>query len=292
MPGLRVLNVNTNPWIGRENGKGWPAQEGDDPAQMFEYMRTELSKARKNKERVILQGHIPPGYSTRSASEGKTWTDQANNEVEAILANNADILVGFFHGHEHSDAFRLHRDANGAPTVMSYLTPAGAPLNQNPGFRSYTFDRKSLELVDYNQYYLDLDKANAANKMTWQLEYSAKEYFGLESLKPEAWESLHLLFLNNDTAFQKFAAINYVQYDLAPCKGSCKAWMTCALFAVTTPEMTSCIKSFGYRSIEELQRVYLVDGGAVHSAVTHHAGTAEHHILKSDDESPRLAELF
>ena len=57
-PGLRVLNVNTNPWIRRKGGAGWPAQEGDDPAQMFEYMQVELAKARRSKEKVILQGEI------------------------------------------------------------------------------------------------------------------------------------------------------------------------------------------------------------------------------------------
>lgn len=49
--------------------------------------------------------------------------------------------------------------------MVSYLTPAGAPLNQNPGFRSYTFDRKTFNILDYKQYYLDLNKANGARKM-------------------------------------------------------------------------------------------------------------------------------
>ena len=132
-----------------------PAKEAEDPAHMYEYMQAELSAARARKERVILQGHIPPGFSTRSASAiPDGWDQVANQKVEEILAEFKDVLVGFFHGHEHSDAIRLHRDAGGNPTVVSYLTPAGAPLNQNPGFRSYTFDKASLEILDYHQYYL------------------------------------------------------------------------------------------------------------------------------------------
>ena len=150
VPGLRILNVNTNPWIGAGLK---PAKEAEDPAHMFEYMRAELTAARDKHDRVILQGHIPPGFSTRSASATPDgWDEDANLKVEAILAEFADVLVGFFHGHEHNDAIRLHRDARGSPTVVSYLTPAGAPLNANPGFRSYTFDRETLELLDYKQY--------------------------------------------------------------------------------------------------------------------------------------------
>ena len=273
VPRLRILNVNTNPWIGPHLK---PAKEAKDPAHMFEYMAAELASARARGEKVLLQGHIPPGFGTRAASSAPDgWDEDANQKVEEILADFADQCVGFFHGHEHSDAIRLHRNGTGNPTVVSYLTPAGAPLNQNPGFRSYTFDKNSLELLDYQQYYLDLDKANAAKSMSWQLEYAAKEYFELESLRPAEWEQLHKRFLVNDTAFQRFAAINYVQYDLNKCTGSCKAVMICGLFAVTTSAHEACVKSLGYASGAQLQRMWLAEGGAVHAALTHRPGAAD-----------------
>ena len=136
---------------------------------------------------------------------------------------------------------------------MSYLTPAGAPLNQNPGFRSYSFNKSSLDILDYDQYYLNLDKANAAGVMQWELEYSAKSYLDLDDLTPTSWNKLHKRFLDDDSAFQKFAQINYVQYDMSNCSGSCKATMVCGLFAVTTPRHATCLASFGYASVEAVQ---------------------------------------
>eukprot|EP01052_Picozoa_sp_SAG31_P017648 SAG31_NODE_1216_length_9328_cov_12.252465_10_plen_146_part_00 len=111
--------------------------------------------------------------------------------------------------------------------------------------------------------------------MTWQLEYVAKEYFELQSMRSSAWEQLHQRFLVNDTAFQKFAAVNYVMYDLKRCIGNCKAVMICGLFAVTTPAHEACVKSFGYASGAKLQRVWLTEGGALHAALTHKAGAAD-----------------
>ena len=201
-----------------------------------------------------MAGHIPPGYYERAPEFD--WTDEANNRVEGILAEYKDVVKGFFHGHDHSDAIRLHKSnlvGDGDPTVVSYLTPAGAPLNQNPGFRSYSFDKSSLDILDYDQYYLNLDKANAAGVMQWELEYSARSYFGLDDLTPASWNKLHQRFLDDDSAFQKFAEINYVQYDLSKCAGSCKATMVCGLFAVTTPRHAACLASFGYASIEAVQ---------------------------------------
>ena len=104
----------------------------------------------------------------------------------------------------------------GDPTVVSYLTLAGAPLNQNPGFRSYTFDKSSLDILDYNQYYLDLDKANAAREMKWELEYSAKEYLNLEDLSPTSWNKLHQRFFGRRLRIPKVCpdqlrAVRHVQ---------------------------------------------------------------------------------
>jgi hypothetical protein len=59
--------------------------------------------------------------------------------------------------------------------------------------------------------------------------------------------------LDDDSAFQKFAQINYVQYDMSKCVGSCKAAMVCGLFAVTTTRHAVCIAGFGYSNVEELR---------------------------------------
>lgn len=198
-----------------------------------------------------MTGHIPPGYFERAFEFD--WTDYANDRMEKVLEEFDDIVMGYFHGHDHSDAIRLHTAAGpgGKPTVVSYLAPAGAPLSQNPGFRSYQYDRATFEILDLTQYYVDLDKANAEQKITWEREYSAKEYFGMESLKPEAWEQLHQQFLSNDTAFQRFSRINYVQYDLLPCGKACKATMLCGCFAVTTAKHKACMASFGHATEEQ-----------------------------------------
>lgn len=57
----------------------------------------------------------------------------------------------------HKDDFRLLRDSNGMSSFM-LLAPSISPIySNNPSFRLMTLHKKEWKLLDYIQYYLDLD---------------------------------------------------------------------------------------------------------------------------------------
>lgn len=55
---------------------------------------------------------------------------------------------------------------------------------QNPSFRVYQIDKDTNVVLDYDQYRLDLDKANREDlpTITFDKTYSAKEKYSLDNL--------------------------------------------------------------------------------------------------------------
>ena len=74
-----------------------------------------------------------------------------------------NAFVGQLFGHMHKDDFRLQlldskRDSTDIKKSFGLLAPSLSPnYNSNPAFRMMSLDKEALSLVDYNQYYMDLD---------------------------------------------------------------------------------------------------------------------------------------
>ena len=108
------------------------------------------------------------------------------------------------------------------------------------------FDSRLKKSSDFSKWAIRVVRTRGRSKAR-----RSTNYFSLDSMKPEAWEELYQRFLVNDSEFQKFSKINYVQYDLANCTGVCKAQMVCGLFVVTTDlhsAMSACMLRFGFEN--------------------------------------------
>lgn len=70
-------------------------------------------------------------------------------------------------------------------TVLGLFNgPSILPKN-NPGFRIYTYETEGSDypvgtILDWEQYYVDLEKANDANKVDYQLEYTASSLYNVD----------------------------------------------------------------------------------------------------------------
>lgn len=72
-------------------------------------------------------------------------------------------------------------------------------------FFSNPFSRLYLQVVDYSQYYLDLESANAKGDPVWQPEYNLTTYYyGLAEVSAVALHNLADRFTNpEDMLFAK-----------------------------------------------------------------------------------------
>lgn len=79
-----------------------------------------------------------------------------------------NAFAGQLFGHMHKDDFRLQLlDSSDIKKSFALIAPSLSPdFNSNPAFRVMSLDKEALSLVDYNQYYMDLDPGNMLSSMT------------------------------------------------------------------------------------------------------------------------------
>jgi sphingomyelin phosphodiesterase len=78
-----------------------------------------------------------------------------------------------------------------------YIAPSVTPFpNINPSYRIYVMDPNTYEIIDYEQYHLDLSEANSlvmqnrSEEITWKLAYTARSEYNLEDLRASSWWKL------------------------------------------------------------------------------------------------------
>jgi predicted MPP superfamily phosphohydrolase len=135
--------------------------------EQMTWLETTLSKLTKN-DRVLLIMHIPiglDGYSgdamwnpvlTFTDASGKT--QGLHNGFLDLLSKHKANIVGLLNGHTHLDGLR--RIYNGkvakASDMISYsISTPGIAVNHqnNPAFKTFTYDTKSFDLLDFETYY-------------------------------------------------------------------------------------------------------------------------------------------
>lgn len=185
-------------------GQGDPAMEAvtnPDPEEQWAWLARVMETAKRKRQNVILFGHSPPGKYERSSqvssgvsagmssmssdplssaaahsvlrggSQGQHWLQERfNHRYLDFVRRYADIIVGQFFGHQHSDSFRVFRDKTGNPISWALLNPSVSPFkisangllveSSNPAVRLYRYNTFTGEIYDYAQYYLDLAEAN------------------------------------------------------------------------------------------------------------------------------------
>jgi sphingomyelin phosphodiesterase len=135
-------------------------------------MEETLRQAEKNGEYVFIIGHIPPGDST--------YTTECAKRYQVLVDRFQNIIRGNFYGHTHYDEFRVLTEYYNKDKVAGiiYTAPSLTTYSfQNPSFRVYEVETKSMILKDYYQYRLNLTEANATpdKDPEWKIVYNAKK---------------------------------------------------------------------------------------------------------------------
>lgn len=165
--GLKLIVVNTNYYF-ILNKYTWFKRK--DIGNQWQWMKKELDLAKKFNQKVLIVGHIPPGFSERFyMSEFKSAYE--NDHYLETLEGYGDMIIGHLYGHQHSDAYRLSKD-NG----VMFITPSLQCERHHPAMaRRFFFDDTNFSLLSYEQYYSQLEKDNAEKKITWELEYATNQ---------------------------------------------------------------------------------------------------------------------
>ncbi|XP_068085178.1 cyclic GMP-AMP phosphodiesterase SMPDL3A [Anabrus simplex] len=242
---LRIVVLNTNLFREDVNDLG-----------QWEWLENKLRKSHSSKGLVYLVGHVPPGVDERKSGQFTTshssysYHPHFNMKYLELVRNHADIIMGQFFGHLHSDSFRVVYGNKGHPVSWMFIAPSVTPRRMyhsganNPGLRLYKFDSDTGQVLDYVQYYLDLVAANERDTAEWQVEYNFTSYYGQREVSPHSLNELAQSFNepSGGKFFDRYHRANSVR--LPPvCDANCVHRHYCAITRLDFNDFRSCVQA-------------------------------------------------
>ena len=126
-------------------------------------------------DRILLLIHLPFGIEEMLLIP--FYHLFFEQKLFSIIEKYSQNIIMCLAGHRHQDTFRVYSTST---TTMGILThPSISPLDffTDPSIRHYTYDRKSLTLIDYDQYILNLIEAERTQTDEWTLAYRFSSWY-------------------------------------------------------------------------------------------------------------------
>ncbi|XP_034554572.1 acid sphingomyelinase-like phosphodiesterase 3b [Notolabrus celidotus] len=259
--GFRMLVLNTNLYYDQNK----LTADMVDPAGQFSWADQVLTEAAKNKEKVYIIGHVPPGFFEKKRS--KPWfTPEFNKQYVHLIQKHHSVILGQFFGHHHTDSFRMFYNSDGkdpsvsagSPISTMFLSPGVTPWKttlpgvmdgaNNPGIRVFEYDTDTLLVKDLVTYYLNLTHANAA-RGRWEKEYRLTESFRVPDASPSSMHQVLEHIAKDPCYLQKYYDFNSVSYDLTECDSDCRVDHVCAAREVDFQRYEQCVVKEGAAAI-------------------------------------------
>ena len=174
-----------------------------------------------------------------------------NDKYENEISENKNGTV-----HEYK-IFESYR-----PTSVAYIGPSATTFGGvNPGYRIYTLDADTFQVIDHETYYANLTAANLdaintrANhgsyflrtqepSLKFELSYRAKDMYKFTNLSPIAWHRLIVEMVSNEELFKSFETLFFNRSDnFKRCTDNvCKADILCRLISGKAHDYNICQK--------------------------------------------------
>jgi len=237
VPGLRVISIQTMYGNGGDQGDYWLLLNGtSDLARQLVWLEETLKESSSNGEKVYIIGHMSPG-------NGGMLNSYATM-IHRIVDKYSNSVAALFFGHTHHDHFEITYDfaTNKIPTHISFIAPSVTTQTFiNPSFRQYIYDRKTFNVVDYNQFTANLLLSNTNKDINWEKIYSPREDYQMPSLSPSSYQDLVYRFSKNQTLFNLYYYHRYTEIPQSPCVSTCVQSELCSLTSCTQDLYQQCI---------------------------------------------------
>jgi sphingomyelin phosphodiesterase acid-like 3 len=156
--GLRLISLNTVMFVSNFQTADGTNQLADGNAQMA-WLAAQLAEAKAKNEKIYIAMHVPPG--TNAYSGNSMWVKLPGQKLSwlntflSLTTKYQQTIAGILYGHTHMDEVRRLYDPTGKRiTEVAISCPGVTPQhNNNPGFKTVTYDAISKELMDFTTYY-------------------------------------------------------------------------------------------------------------------------------------------
>ncbi|MBY0544048.1 MAG: metallophosphoesterase [Gammaproteobacteria bacterium] len=161
----RILFLNTTLFSIYANGK----HIAKGAQQEFIWLNAQLESAKQGKYKVWLIDHIPNGIDAyRSTHKEKAiplWQSQYNSAFLKLITQYPNTITAIITAHVHMDGFQF-LSLSPQKQLLDTFIPSISPIyGNNPAFKVYEYNPDSMELSNFQTYYLN----ESTDK--WTLEY-------------------------------------------------------------------------------------------------------------------------
>lgn len=183
-----------------------------NPNSIFDFIWQELRIAESRNQKVIFISHAPTGESMNA---------QFSKIFEAFMSRYKDTVIAHFAGHTHRDNLSFYSNFMGHVTVPMFTVASISPINSGmPSYRVWSYDTDKGQLIDYDQFKFDLNKANDQNDSEgcWSKSYSFKSAYGISSteLTYDVLKNLYESLKNNNHSVLGVYESLRTQYSTKP----------------------------------------------------------------------------
>ena len=148
---LKFVVLNTNIYLHDKKA------EGADPCAQLSWLNHTIAQADPATELLYIVSHVPPKFQFNTPA---LFAKEIHSRYMKIITNpeNAKKIHAHIYAHYHSDTFEIFLDETGTEARgVAFIGSSVSPVTGvNPGIRLFTIDDVDGTLLDYDQFYLDL----------------------------------------------------------------------------------------------------------------------------------------
>ncbi|KAJ3451790.1 sphingomyelin phosphodiesterase [Anaeramoeba flamelloides] len=218
------------------------------PKQQLDWLKSELEDSRNKKQKVYIVTHIPLGPDTTEIWPPVCWYDYSMLYAN-VWTNYSDIIASGFSGHTHTDEFRIVYDSKTGEIGKGMFLISPSFSNENnrySGYRIYEYDKDTWEIINYYQWYANIEKSNKDDtEPKWELYYdflSTYNPYGINDLSSDSLATLTNNLGSDTSLYKTFATLYSPLHDIY--KDKRKAELICGLSIKTEAQHLDCIKKY------------------------------------------------
>ena len=164
----------------------------------FIWLEKVLRQAEEDGEYIYLIDHFPINSSFQST--------ECAQRLRALLDRFDYIIRGFFSGHTHLDDISpVKTFFEPKPIInINYIAPPITTFpGRNPSFRQFIIDSNTKNIIDYEQYRLNITDANEKGIAEWYITYKATSLFNVTDLTE--LDKIFKINVDGDYVIQRYA---------------------------------------------------------------------------------------
>jgi len=239
IPGLRILSVNTCYWY-IFNFYNILMEDSEEEIYVKQFVEESLANARAAGEKVLMLLHHPQGDPDSIVNHAR-WLRQT-------ITDYSDVILFTMSGHTHYDEVKLYRNpVTGIPNSVVHVAPSVTPMTSsgggvNPSVRIFTMDSETFELLEIEQYQMDLSQVENENPEI-KLIYKFTEEYDLPDVSVESMGQFMERIKIDEEYFNKWWKNRNTQGPQdRECTGECRIEQICYLDNVVYDEYLECVR--------------------------------------------------